>query len=209
MTRDYAKPSGRRGLPIVPVLTGIAIGCGIALIVTVLITPLPENEQRLIQNTPTDLIAEDEAALRAAAKPSLPPQQPARFKFYELLPNLEIIPFEDPTPPPQPRQAPPQPGDTRPAAQAPAPQPGTPADPSERFWIQAGSFRSADDAESRRVNLILLGFAPRVEAANIPGKGAFHRVKIGPLATADSARAAMQRLKGEGIDSYVQREKIN
>ncbi len=220
MTRDYAKGHGKKPFPLVPVLTGIAIGCGLALIGTVLLTPLPENEQRLIQNGDVDLVAEEAAREQAPARtaPSLPPEEPARFKFYELLPNLEIIPFVDPTPAPgQPDSARPR---SKPAAAPPRPAPtgSTPAAPpasaespatNERYWIQAGSFRNADDAESQRVHLILLGFAPRVETASIPGKGTFHRVKIGPLNTSAKAREAMQRLAEDGVDSYVQREKLN
>ncbi len=217
MTRDYAKGHGKKPFPLVPVLTGVAIGCGIALLGTVLLTPLPENEQRLIQNGDVDLVAQEAAQEKsvAKAKPSLPPEEPARFKFYELLPNLEIIPFVDPTPGPGPQNA------TRPRSE-PSPRPAptgasrptseTPtstATANERYWIQAGSFRNAEDAESQRVHLILLGFAPKVEVANIPGKGTFHRVKIGPLSTSAKARDAMQRLAEDGVDSYVQREKLN
>lgn len=219
MSRDYAKGHGKKPFPLIPVLTGVAIGCGLALIGTVLLTPLPENEQRLIQNGDVDLVAEEAAKDKARAKatPSLPPEQPARFKFYELLPNLEIIPFVDPTPGPdqqstsrprndtasRPRPAPT--GVSEPATTAPAET----ANSNERYWIQAGSFRNAEDAEAQRVHLILLGFAPKVEKASIPGKGTFHRIKIGPLSTSAKARAAMQRLAEDGVDSYVQREKLN
>lgn len=217
MTRDYAKTPGKRPFPLIPVLTGVAIGCGLALIGTVLLTPLPENEQRLIQNGEVDLVAEEAARekARAQATPSLPPEEPARFKFYELLPNLEVIPFIDPTPAPgaaEPtaRRRPVESSPQSPPTSAPRPQQreSTPIS-NERFWIQAGSFRNPDDAESQRVHLILLGFAPKVEKANIPGKGTFHRVKIGPLATSDQARNAMRRLAEKGVDSYVQREKLN
>lgn len=217
MTRDYAKTTGKKPFPLVPVLTGVAIGCGLALIGTVLLTPLPENEQRLIQNGEVDLIAEEAARQKAQAKtqPSLPPEEPARFKFYELLPNLEIIPFIDPTPSPGPKPS--SRARTRPSSgprsvpsAAPRPQQRGSTPPSgERFWIQAGSFRNANDAESQRVHLILLGFAPKVEKADIPGKGIFHRVKIGPLSTSAKARDAMRRLAEDGVDSYVQREKLN
>lgn len=219
MTRDYAKGHGKKPFPLVPVLTGIAIGCGLALLGTVLLTPLPENEQRLIQNGEVDLVAEEAARAKAQARatPSLPPEEPARFKFYELLPNLEIIPFVDPKPAPgqarssRPRNEPataPRPAPTSGSRPVPPPRADTP-NGNERYWIQAGSFRNASDAESQRVHLILLGFAPRVETASIPGKGTFHRVKIGPLSTSAKARDAMQRLAEDGVDSYVQREKLN
>lgn len=216
MTRDYAKGPEKRRFPIIAVLTGIAIGSGLALIGTVLLTPLPENEERLIQNGDVDLVVEEEKARQAAAKPSLPPEEPARFKFYELLPNLEIIPFVDPTPHPRSTERSANPA--RESAPAPATRPAqservrptnSPSAPTsgERFWIQAGSFRNADDAEARRVHLILLGFAPKVEAATVAGKGVFHRVRIGPLASSDQARSAMRRLAEDGVESYVQRER--
>ena len=73
--------------------------------------------------------------------------------------------------------------------------------------MQAGSFRSADDADARRAELILLGLQAHVESVSIPGKGRFHRVKIGPQPDTAAAREVMQRLAREGIDSYFTREK--
>lgn len=206
MTRDFAKSSHKKSFPVIPVLTGVAIGCGLALIGTVLLTPIPENQQSMIQNTGVDLIEQDQAQ-RESSNTGVPPKEPARFKFYELLPKLEIRPFADPTP-----AAEPQVERTRPA---PAPQqtenkqeptPNRAASTTGTFWVQAGSFRSNDDAESRRAHLILLGFAPKVERADIQGKGTFYRVKIGPLPNNIKAREAVKRLANDGVDSYITRE---
>lgn len=214
MTRDFASRSQRR-FPVIPVLAGIAIGCGLALLATVLFTPLPENEQRLLRN-PGEATPTPEPTTVAAvrnAQPTMPPAEPARFKFYELLPNLEVIPFVDPTPTAAPqrgsreataRSEAPARGDS--TARANTPPPRTPA-ADERYWVQAGSFRSADDADARRAELILLGLQARVESVSIPGKGRFHRVKIGPQPDTAAAREVMQRLAREGIDSYFTREK--
>lgn len=211
MTRDYAK-HGRQPFPVVATLSGIAIGCGIALLATVFLTPLPQNEQRLIRN-PSPAPADGEVVVNREAKPSLPPKEPARFKFYELLPNLEIIPFSDPTAAPTAQKpARPEPARPEPEPARPEPRPQATAAPQrpasgESYWVQAGSFRNAEDAEARRVHLILLGFAPKVEVADIPGKGVFHRVKIGPQADTAKAKDVMRRLAEDGIDSYFTREK--
>lgn len=211
MTRDYAKTPQKKPFPVIPVLTGVAIGCGLALIGTVLLTPIPESQQSLIQNTGVDLVEQDHAE-QTTADSSVPPKEPARFKFYELLPKLEIRPFSDPTPEPEKpgvTSAPPRPPSPstiqNPSAEQPSPSNKTTTDAAQ-YWVQAGSFRKNEDAESRRAHLILLGFAPKVERADISGKGTFYRVKIGPLTSDYKARDAVKRLARDGVDSYITRD---
>ena len=201
MTRDYAHTQAKAGLSLVKILTAVAVAAGVGLLASVFFTPMPENEERLIRDTETTSAA-PAAKPVSVAKTELPPEEPARFKFYELLPNLEVIPFTDPTPVPTQR---PQ-STTRSTSITPAPK--VPVQ-GEQYWVQAGSFRAAEDAESRRVALILLGFAPRVEVADIPGKGRFHRVKIGPQADTKAVRKVMQQLAEAGIDSYFTRQSTN
>lgn len=201
MTRDYAHTQAKAGFPLVGVLTAVALAAGVGLLASVFLTPMPENEERLIRDSelsPT----QDAAQPQTVATNELPPEEPARFKFYELLPNLEVIPFTDPTP--VPTQRPNKPA-SHPVATA---TPKTPRQ-GEQYWVQAGSFRDAEDAESRRVALILLGLAPRVEIADIPGKGRFHRVKIGPQANTAAVRKVMEQLAEAGIDSYFTRQSTN
>ena len=199
MTRDYA-PGRRQNFPVVGVLSGVAVGAGLALLASVLLTPLPENEQRLVQDRP------DPGALEAAPQtqstgPSVPPKEQARFKFYELLPNFEIIPFSDPTsapkPAPQSRATP---------TPRPTTQPAARPNPGEIFFVQAGSFRNKDDAEAQKARLALFGFAARIEPVTIPGKGRFFRLRIGPYDNIGSTRGVMERLAANGVESYFYRE---
>ncbi len=52
---------------------------------------------------------------------------------------------------------------------------------SERYFLQAGSFRSIDEAENLKARLALLGMVAMVQSASVPDKGVWYRVRIGPL----------------------------
>lgn len=51
----------------------------------------------------------------------------------------------------------------------------------ENYFIQVGAFGREDDANNLKTQLALLGFEAMVQTAEIPNKGAMHRVRIGPL----------------------------
>lgn len=74
-------------------------------------------------------------------------------------------------------------------------------DTTKYGWIlQAASFRNLADAESLRAQTILAGIQDaRVEAVNVPGKGTFHRVVIGPI----DNRSKMNAFKDILVDLNV------
>ena len=72
----------------------------------------------------------------------------------------------------------------------------------QRFILQAGSFRSAADADQMKAQLALLGAVANVQTVNVDGE-TWHRVRVGPV---DGARAADQlrrQLQDNGIDVLV------
>jgi cell division protein FtsN len=111
------------------------------------------------------------------------------FDFYTMLPDLEVVVPEE---------------ETRRSLEAGRP----PAQPlaAGRYWIQAGSFRNPRDAERRKAELGLLGYASSVQSVDIQGQ-TWHRVRIGPLASAAEAEAARQRLADNGIGALAVRER--
>ena len=92
------------------------------------------------------------------------------------------------------------------------PAPSKPADKSrdidrkpsagyEPHLLQAGSFQNAGDAEKLKAKLALLGVEANVLSANIPDKGVWYRVRLGPYKTAEEENRARNFLKQNGVDS--------
>ncbi|MBV2133537.1 SPOR domain-containing protein [Pseudomonas sp. MAP12] len=91
---------------------------------------------------------------------------------------------------------------------APPPTPPAPATaaPSGRFYLQAGSFASRDQAESARAKLILLGQDARIESGKV-GDKTWHRVVVGPFASRPQADSAKKQLGANGVGSVVQQRR--
>lgn len=69
----------------------------------------------------------------------------------------------------------------------------------EIFYIQAGSFPKASDAENLKAKLTLLGMEATIQSADIPNKGTYHRVRVGPVKGSDELNKALTVLKQNGV----------
>jgi hypothetical protein len=93
-----------------------------------------------------------------------------------------------------------------PAAAATAPPPAAAADKSAAgrktvagagsYVVQTASFRKVADAEALKKRLAKRNLNAFVEAIEVAGKGIWHRVMLGPYATAAEAEAAAAQIKG-------------
>jgi cell division protein FtsN len=98
------------------------------------------------------------------------------------------------------------------AATAPTTESADPAlalaSPGERvlYMLQAGAFRSSDDADNMRAKLALIGFEARVSAAEVGNERLF-RVRIGPYGQLDDVNLARFRLAENGIEATVVRQR--
>lgn len=72
---------------------------------------------------------------------------------------------------------------------------------SALYFVQAGSFQNADDAEKLKAKLALVGMEASVQKADIPGRGVFHRVRLGPYKGMVEANATIANLKQNGISN--------
>lgn len=121
-------------------------------------------------------------------KITIPPKEPSRFAFYELLPNYEVvIPKESLK-----KETSPAPG-TAPAAEAGAGQ----------YLIQVGSFRDRKEAEQQKANLALLGVESRVEKVTIDNEQTWYRVRIGPEKDQRRVETILARLEENDIKALV------
>ncbi len=83
---------------------------------------------------------------------------------------------------------------------------GTPAPTADPFtyFVQAGAFRTPEDAESQRARLSLLGIEARVTEREQSGRTVY-RVRVGPFQNKDAADRTKERLDGNGFDSALVR----
>ena len=131
-----------------------------------------------------------------------------RFEFYELLSEMEVVvPDES-----EPEVSPIPPGDDTPvptpedeAPAAPAPQPEAEPDADAQYMVQAGSFRSHEDADRLKARLALMGVQADIHSVEVDGGETWHRVRIGPFADRGRVEAIRGRLEEENVDSILLR----
>lgn len=76
----------------------------------------------------------------------------------------------------------------------------------QKFTLQAGSFKSASDADSLKAQLAFLGLEAKVKSANVNGT-TWHRVVLGPFASNSKISRAKNLLLENRIE-YVQRSVV-
>lgn len=86
-------------------------------------------------------------------------------------------------------------------AETVAPKPAAKATDNAMYVVQAGSFQNVDEAEKLKAKLALTGMEASVQSATIPGKGVWHRVRLGPYKGLAEANSAVAHLKQNGINN--------
>ena len=71
------------------------------------------------------------------------------------------------------------------------------------YFIQAGAFQNPADADNQKARLAILGFESNVEPTNLPDKGTFYRVRLGPYTKVDELNRVRQALAQNGIDANL------
>ena len=71
------------------------------------------------------------------------------------------------------------------------------------YFIQAGSFQNPADADNQKARLAILGFESSVEPANLPDKGTWYRVRLGPYQKIEDINRIRQALAQNGIDASL------
>ncbi|MEQ1592705.1 MAG: SPOR domain-containing protein [Thiobacillaceae bacterium] len=112
------------------------------------------------------------------ARPASPETAPS-FDFYKVLP-----------------------GDT--PATTPRQKDAAPNQP--RYYLQAGAFQNAADADNLKARLALLGVEAQIQTSEIADKGVFHRVRIGPLAAMDVVNTTRALLVQNNIATDLVKE---
>ena len=122
------------------------------------------------------------AAASAVATASGVEEDKPRFEFYKVLTDKQ-----DPALSPQ-------------TSAKSAVKPAQPAAKGP-YYLQAGAFANADDADKLKARLAMLGMEASIQAATLPDKSVWHRVKLGPYKTADEMNKAAATLKQNGVNA--------
>lgn len=120
------------------------------------------------------------APVEEAGKSGRPTDKP-RFDFYTILPGSE------------------QPVSEQEIKQA-AKQEGA---AKESYFLQVGSFQAAAEADNMKARLALLGLEALIQTADIPDKGVWHRVRIGPFSNIEDMTRSRTLLAQNDIPSSL------
>jgi cell division protein FtsN len=73
----------------------------------------------------------------------------------------------------------------------------------ETFFLQAGAFQNAPDADNLKARLAMVGIEASIQTLNLPDKGVWHRVRVGPYASLDEVNAMRNQLKQNGVEASL------
>jgi len=204
----------QRGSVILGIIIGVVLGLAAALAVAVYVTKVPVP----FMNKGAGRTAEQDAA-ESRKNQNWDPNAP----LYGKNPARPLPPAPAganpaaPGAPGAPAQAAPAPAPAtsaaRPAARAAGADPlgdlaaarsGNPAADPFFYFVQAGAFRTAEDAEAHRAKLSLMGVEAKVTEREQSGRQVF-RVRVGPFEKKEDADRSKEKLEAGGIETALVR----
>ncbi len=72
------------------------------------------------------------------------------------------------------------------------------------YFVQAGAYRTPEDAEAQRANLSLMGIEAKVTEREQSGRQVF-RVRVGPFDKKEEADRSKERLEASGVETALVR----
>ncbi|MBI5041610.1 MAG: SPOR domain-containing protein [Gammaproteobacteria bacterium] len=205
MPRDYkprTAPRRRRKRQSPPgwlwLLAGLTIGLFIAFLfylqqrpakqptVAAPTAPAPASQSLNVPAANPTVNQDARAVRKTETAKALPPPPKPRFDFYTILPEMEVpVPEQEITG--QPREGVPQ-----------VEAPGT-------YLLQAGSFRTRQQADQLKAKLALLGLQSDIQTVTINNTETWHRVRVGPFSDLNALNTARARLKENQLDAILLR----
>jgi cell division protein FtsN len=190
MTRDYKGPPKRMapgksgaGSLLIGILIGLLLGLGIALAVAWYVNKMPTPFVNRSSPTPKAEPQKNVEPVKPDDKVTKSTEGKPRFDFYKILPGSEEPVSEQ---------------QFKEAQQKPSP-----AAPKDAFYLQAGAFQNAPDADNLKARLALLGVGATIQTTSLPDKGVWHRVRVGPYTGVEELNHARETLKQNGIETTL------
>jgi cell division protein FtsN len=192
MTRSR-NPSATRGRSgggfmlgiFVGLFVGLAVALGIAFYLNRTQIPFVSAKPK-----PAEKDAKSSPPIAGMPQGTTPAQtaEKPKFDFYKILPGNEEPVTEK---------------DLRAARSAAAQKGGQQNVSKDVYFIQAGSFQNPADADNQKARLAILGFESSVEPANLPDKGTWYRVRLGPYTKVEDLNRVRASLAQSGIDASL------
>ena len=186
MSKDYKRPEpksrGSGNSLLIGILIGLVLGLGIALAVAWYINKMPSpflSRPPAVKNEPAKGV---QAPAKREEKAAKAPEGKPRFDFYKILPGTE-----EPATDQQLRDA----------------QKKSTAAARETFFLQAGAFQGAPDADNLKARLALLGVEATIQTTTLPDKGVWHRVRVGPYTSVEELNRTRDTLKQNGVETAL------
>jgi cell division protein FtsN len=186
MARDYksaSKPAAKKDGN--PMFTGILIGLfvGLAAALAVAFYVMRSPSPFVVKEKPATT-SETALAPKANATAAKPPAQETkpRFDFYTILPGTEEPVTEQ---------------EIKQASQKPT------GPEKDSYYLQAGAFQKESDADNLKAKLALMGVEAVIQTANLPEKGVWHRVRVGPYTTLDEINRVRTTLIQNSIETSL------
>jgi cell division protein FtsN len=193
-----SRPRRTGGSFLIGLAVGLLLGLGIALAVALFLnkTPIPF----MGKSTKPAATKESEPAKAVAGMPqgggapapgaALPPTavkgaDKPKYDFYKILPGNE------------------EPVSERELKEAARAAKGQPDADKAVYFIQAGSFQNPADADNQKAKIAILGFESSVEPTNLPDKGTWYRVRLGPYTSLEDLNKVRRTLSQNGIDASL------
>ena len=174
----------------VGVLVGLAVSLGIAFYLNrtpiPFMTAKPKQEEKKGDKAKPPAIA---GLPQNSATPALSTPEKPKFDFYRILPGSD-----EPVTEKEIRERERQRAGTKGGQQDAA---------KDVYFIQAGSFQNPAEADNQKARLAILGYESSVEPANLPDKGTWYRVRLGPYAKVEEINKVRQALAQNGIDASL------
>ena len=167
----------------VGLFAGLAVSLAIAFYLNKtpvpFLTAKPKSAEQSLTGKPPEI-----AGLPQATVAAVPAEKP-KFDFYKILPGQE------------------EPVSERELRERLRASRGQQEGPKDVYFIQAGSFQNPADADNQKARLAILGFESSVEPANLPDKGTWYRVRLGPFNRLDEINRIRQALAQSNIDASL------
>lgn len=182
MARDYkSRPSEQKkgGSLFSGILIGLLFGLALAIGVAMWVN---KSNPFTASEKSAGSVNKDTPAIAQPATGTASEEKP-RFDFYKILPGNEATMTDQDL------------------HRNPTPAAG------ESYYLQAGAFPNSADADNLKARLALLGFEATIQTAEIPGKGIWHRVRVGPFNSMDELNKTRTALEQNQIKTHLIRVK--
>ena len=193
MSRDYKKPdrssSRKGGSPLftgvlIGLIGGLAVAIGVALYINFSPKPFVSRDkpsEEAAKTTQKNGGATQKAEPAEVTSKNGKPSDKPRFDFYTILPGSEAPVSEQEI-----KQATKHEGAAK-----------------DSYFLQVGSFQAAAEADNMKARLALLGLEAVIQTADIPDKGVWHRVRIGPFTNIEDMNRSRTLLTQNDIASSL------